>query len=92
MTPSAPLYTILEAALGFLAAKGERGWDFADKAKKGLYVELIAHLREKLREKGHLKRARISATAAVTEAEVEQLKKMAAQLDCECGYKTCESP
>ncbi|PWN50400.1 hypothetical protein IE53DRAFT_379790 [Violaceomyces palustris] len=78
-----PLYTILLTSLEFLVSKDRSSWDFTDASQKGLYVDLIVAVREKLKVKNQLKTFKIASEASITEAENESLKAMAEQMDCE---------
>ncbi|EPQ25986.1 uncharacterized protein PFL1_06441 [Pseudozyma flocculosa PF-1] len=78
-----PARFILEESLRFLASKGRTTWNFGDLALKHENVHLVIAVREALKSKGLLKRARITANASITEAELESLQAMASQLDCE---------
>ena len=83
LSQSAPLYTVLESSLQFLAQRSEESWDFADETKKALYIEMVRHVRAALRSKGVLPTFRLAAAPSMAGAEAEYLAALAHIVDCE---------
>lgn len=75
------VFNLLDAALHFLAKRGDKSIDIA--IDNPANTELIAALRERLREKGFIKRFRVAAEGDFSEAEKSSLRRMAESLECE---------
>ncbi|PWN27763.1 hypothetical protein BDZ90DRAFT_232157 [Jaminaea rosea] len=79
--PSSPVFVVLEAALLFLAKRGDKSTD-VDVARVD-NTELVAAIRSSLRERGHIKRFKVTTEGDFTEAEKASLQRMAESLECE---------
>lgn len=80
VTPDSAVFVVLEAALTFLARKSQK--DVEVSVQDASNTELIASIREKLRESGRLKRFVVAAKGDFTKVEEESLQKMAQSLEC----------
>lgn len=74
------VFDLLEAALTFLAQRGDKSVEIA---REKVNTELIAAIRERLRQKGWIKRFKIGVEGDFSEAEKENVRKMAESLECE---------
>jgi hypothetical protein len=81
---TAPLFSILKAALLYLQKHGRKGWaDMLDEQQRAFYTELIANVRKSLKEQDTLKPVRLTGEKDWSQAEVEQYQKLAEQLERE---------
>lgn len=84
ITTDAPLYAVLEASLLYLQQHDRKGWaDIHDDSQRVFYAELVAHIRDRLAEKGILKPVKVAAPKDWTQAQTEHAKSLARQLGCE---------
>ncbi|CAO1637945.1 unnamed protein product [Parajaminaea phylloscopi] len=75
------VFNLLDAALQSLARRGDKSVDIA--VDEVAYTELVAAVRERLREKGFLRRFTVAARGDFSEAEKDSLRRMAESLECE---------
>lgn len=75
------VFVVADAALAFLARRGDKSVDVATTRVEN--TELIAAVREALRERGHIKRFKVTTQGDFSEAEKDSLKRMAEGLECE---------
>lgn len=83
LSSEAPLYTVFLSCFTFLAETQQETWDFQNKDRRGMYVEMIARVRSDLQNKGLIKPIRITAASDVTQAESAHFQSLASKLQCE---------
>lgn len=83
---NSPVYDVLDAALAFLARRGDKAVEVAMEPRN---TELIAAIRSRLREKAWIKPVTIAAQGDFTQAERDALAKMADSLECESSDDDC---
>ncbi|CAO1633221.1 unnamed protein product [Jaminaea pallidilutea] len=83
------VFNVLDAALASLAKRGAKSVDLSTADPSN--VEVIAEVRQRLRETGWLKRFKVTAQGDFSEAEKESLKRMAESLECEWASEAAQA-
>ncbi|MCO5599920.1 hypothetical protein L7F22_054027 [Adiantum nelumboides] len=86
LSTSSAVYQLLRAALESIAALNAPTWSFLSSSNAGDVeqgVQLIAQLRNKLKEADAIKPIRIAASGDLTEAEKDECREAAQKMDCQ---------
>lgn len=86
LSVEAPVFCLLQAVLVHMAVRGRASWaGLASSAPEDVsfFTELVASVRDKLKEEGVIKPVKIAAAVDVTLAERQRCQEMASKLDCQ---------